>query len=118
MRYLMMVKGDADYEAGSPPSEKLQALMGDYIGKCFADGTLVDAGGLLPTRHGARFSARDGEITVIDGPFAEAREIVGGYAIVEVPDDAAARQVARDFIDVHFLGGVDDLDVEIRPLAQ
>src|SRR5690606_5848712 len=74
MRYMMMIKGDADYEAGKPASEKLQGLMGEFIGKCAADGTFVDGAGLLPSSRGFKARARNGEISFTDGPFAEARE--------------------------------------------
>lgn len=115
MKYLMMVMGDADFEAGTPASDKLQQLMGEYIGKTASEGVFVDGAGLMPSRHGFKASARDGEISITDGPFTESKEIVGGFAIVDVRDDAHARQVARDFIEVHFKGGVMNVECEIRP---
>ena len=116
MRYLMMIMGDADFEAGNPPSEKLDQAMGAYIARAAAEGVFVDGGGLMPSRHGTKVSARGGAITFTDGPFTEAREIVGGYAIVEVRDDAHAREVVREFMQVHFDAGLMNLDCEIRPL--
>lgn len=117
MRFMMMVKGDADYEAGKPPSEQLQAAMGEYIAKCAAEGSLVDAGGLLPTSQGLRASSRDGKISFTDGPFAEAKEIIGGYAVFELEDIGAAKRAMHDFMEVHHKAGVLDLDCDIRPMV-
>lgn len=116
MRYMMMIMGDADFEAGTPPSETLQTLMGEYIGKTAAEGIFVDGAGLTPSSQGFKATAREGAVTFTDGPFAEAREIVGGYAIVEARDAAHAREIVRDFMDVHFRAGVMNLTCEIRPL--
>lgn len=116
MRYMMMIKGDADYEAGKEASAELQAAMGEYIGKTASQGIFVDGAGLLPSSKGFKASSRDGEISFTDGPFAEAKEIVGGFAIVEVKDNEVAKQVVRDFIEVHHKAGVMDVDCEIRPM--
>ncbi len=115
MRYLMMVKATADYEAGAQASNSLQALMGDYVGKSMEQGIFIDGAGLQPTRAGSRMHLRDGRISVTDGPFALREGLVSGFAIVEVADEAAARQVGREFLEVHIAGGVADLEIEIRP---
>ena len=112
----MMIMGDADFEAGNPPPENLAQAMGAYIARTAAEGVFVDGAGLMPSRHGAKVSARNGTVTFTDGPFTETKEIVGGYAIVEVRDDAHAREVVREFMQVHFDAGVMNLDCEIRPL--
>jgi hypothetical protein len=114
MRYLMMVKGNCDYEAGKPPSPALMAAMGEYMSKTAQSGALISAGGLKPSSAGAQVRARDGEITVVDGPFSEAKEVIGGYAFVEAPSKAAALEMVREFIGVHFSAGIRDVDVEIR----
>lgn len=116
MRYMMMVMGDASYEAGEPPSDALLQGMGAYMGKCAQEGILVDGAGLQPSGKGFKAKSRKGEISIVDGPFTEAKEIVGGYAIVDVRDEAHAREVVREFIQVHIDAGVTDVDCEIRPL--
>lgn len=116
MRYLMMIMGDADFEAGKPPSDELQQLMGGFIGKSAAQGQFIDGAGLQPSSAGFKAYSRDGQISFTDGPFAEAKEIVGGYAIVEVEDDASARAMVREFIEVHHKAGVMNVTCEIRPL--
>lgn len=118
MRYLMMIMGDADFEAGKPPSEELQRLMGEFIGKSASAGSFVDGAGLMPSRAGFKARSRNGEISFTDGPFAEAREVVGGYAIVDLPDNDAAKAMVREFIEVHHKAGVMHVDCEIRPLEQ
>jgi hypothetical protein len=117
MRYLLTVMGNADYEAGKPASPALYAAMGEYMGEGLKSGTLISAGGLKPSSAGARLNARDGNIAVLDGPFSESKEVVGGYAFIEVPSKAAAIEMAKSFIEAHFKAGVHDVDVEIREVA-
>ena len=117
MRYLMTVMGNADYEAGKPASPPLYAAMGDFMAESMKAGAMISAGGLRPSSAGARLTARDGQIKVLDGPFSESKEVVGGYAFVEAPSKAAAIEIAIKFVEVHFKGGVNDVDVEIREVA-
>lgn len=117
MRYLLTVMGNADYEAGKPPPAALFAAMDVFMADAIKAGTLVSAGGLKPTSAGIRLKARDGHIAIIDGPFSEAKEVIGGYAFIEAPSKAAAIAMATKFVEVHFKGGVMDVDVEIREVA-
>jgi len=114
MRFLMTVMGNEDYECGKPPPPALYAAMDEYMAKSIKAGVLVSAGGLAPTSEGAKLKARGGRIAVIDGPFAEAKEVIGGYAFVEAPSKAEAIRMATEFIEVHFKAGVMNVDVEIR----
>ena len=114
MRFLMTVMGNEDYECGKPPPPALYAAMDEYMAKAIKAGVLVSAGGLAPTSAGAKLSARNGRIAVIDGPFAEAKEVIGGYAFVEAASKADAVRMATEFIEVHFKGGVMNVDVQIR----
>jgi hypothetical protein len=117
MRYLLTVMGDTNYEAGKPASPALYAAMGKFMSESMQAGVMISAGGLKPSSAGARLNARDGRIAVLDGPFSEAKEVVGGYAFIEAPSKAAAIEIARKFVEVHFEGGVHDVDVEIREVA-
>jgi hypothetical protein len=114
MRYLLTVMGDRNYEAGKSAPAALYQAMGKLMEKSLKSGVLVSAGGLKPSSAGARLSARDGRIAVMDGPFTEAKEIVGGYAFIEASSKAEAIKFASQFIDVHIEAGVRDVDVEIR----
>ena len=117
MRFLLMVMGNADYEAGKPPPDELFAEMDKYMARELASGAVKSAGGLRPTIAGARLKARDGRIAVMDGPFTEAKEIIGGYAFIEAPSKAEAIRMATEFIEVHFKAGVMDVDVELREVS-
>ena len=101
MKFMLMIKGDTDYEAGRPPSPHLMAAMGPYVDKMAQSGVLVETGGLFPTSHGCQMTVSGGTFTVTDGPFSEAKEVIGGYAIVEVQSKEEALAVSRDFLQLH-----------------
>jgi hypothetical protein len=117
MRFLMMIKANADYEAGKPPSPELMAGMGRLMGEMAQAGVLLAAEGLQPSSRGARISLKGGRRQTTDGPFAEAKELVGGYAILEAPSLAEAKILAARMVDVHLEAGVADFDMEIRALS-
>ena len=119
MRYMVMVKGNTDYEAGQPPSPALMDAIAKLSEKEFANGRLVQMGGLMPSSHGARVRAAKGRVRVVDGPFAEAKELIGGYAIFEVSSKAEILEMAREFMQVHVdvLGGDFEGECEVRELA-
>jgi hypothetical protein len=113
MRFLMMSKTNDYFEAGNPPSPELFERMGVFMQEAAASGVLLQADGLLPSSFGARVSAQDGEISVTDGPFAEAKELVGGLAFIEARDLAEAKEWGRRFALVHD----GECEVEIRQVA-
>jgi hypothetical protein len=84
MRFMMIVKASKDSEAGKMPSEELLAAMGKYNEELMKAGLLVDLSGLHPSSKGARIKFSAGKRTVIDGPFAETKELVGGFWIIQV----------------------------------
>jgi len=118
MRFMMMVKGNTDYEAGLPPPPELLAGMAKFTQEMIKAGVLLGGDGLQPSSNGARIKLAAGKRTVIDGPFAEAKEVIGGYAIIEAKSKYEALALAQRFIDVHVDAGIKDLDVEIRPLYE
>ena len=83
MRFMMIVKGDSNYEAGAPPSPELMAAVGKLSEEMIKAGVLLDMGGLLPTSKGALINVKQGKLTVTDGPFSEAKEVIGGYAVLQ-----------------------------------
>jgi len=85
---------------GMPPKELLDAI-GKLSEEAIKNGTLLGNGGLLPTAAGASVRLSDGRVTVTDGPFAEAKEIIGGYALLELNSNAEAVEAARYFMEVH-----------------
>lgn len=86
MRFMIIVKADADSEAGIlPPSEAI-AAMGRFNEELINAGVLLAAEGLRPSNEGARIKFEGGKQTVKDGPFAETKELVGGFWIIDVKD--------------------------------
>jgi hypothetical protein len=118
MRFMMMVKADKDYEAGVPPSPKLEAAIGKITEEMTKAGVVLATEGLLPSSKGARLRLAGGRLTVTDGPFAEAKEIIGGYAIVQARSKEEAIELGSRFLKVHeeALGPAYVGEVEIRQL--
>lgn len=100
MKYMLMRKADQETENGVLPSEALLRAMADYNERMLRAGVFVTGDGLRPTSEGCRITFRDGEPVVTDGPFAETRELLAGYTVLEVDslDEAIAwaRQWPRD----------------------
>jgi len=84
MRFIVMVKADKSTEAGVLPSEKLLTEMGKYNESLVKAGILLAAEGLQPSAKGARVRFSGSRRTVVDGPFAEAKELIAGFWILQV----------------------------------
>lgn len=115
MRYMVFVKMAED--VGDAPPE-LQEVMGRELGEAFASGSIIDAGGLYPTAQSTEIRLTGGEVTTIDGPFAEAKEVVGGYSVLEARSHEEAVAGARRVIEIHkdYWPGWEG-SVEIRRIA-
>lgn len=100
MKYLTFIRSAESYRESPPPAALMEA-MGEYVERSRRDGTLVDSGGLLPSSDGVRVRLAKGKITVTDGPFAESKEVIGGWAIVNVESKAEATRVAKEFMELH-----------------
>jgi hypothetical protein len=100
MKYLSFIRHCESYRA-SPPPPALMEAMREFVQRSFEDGTVVDTGGLLPSKEGARIRLEGGEITVKDGPFAESKEIIGGWAILNAASKAEAIRIATEFMELH-----------------
>ena len=118
MRFMVMVKGGKDYEAGLPPKPELLAAMGKLSHEMMEAGVLLETGGLLPSSRGARVRASGGKLSVTDGPFTETKELIGGYAIVQAQSRDEAVELGRQFMELHVtvLGSSYDGECEIRQL--
>jgi hypothetical protein len=116
MKYLMLIK-HSESQRAEPLPEALMSAMGKFVEEGFQSGVLKDTAGLKASSEGFRVRTGGGKLTVSDGPFTEAKEIVGGYALVDVPSREEAMRVARDFMELHrihwpaFTG-----ECEVRPL--
>lgn len=113
MRFLSMIR--IDETTGQAPSEQLMADMGKLIEELTGTGQLVSTAGLRPTSEGVRVRLhRGGKLTTIDGPFTETKEVIGGYAILEVQSKGEAIELTRRFLKVH---GTDwNVECEVRQL--
>jgi hypothetical protein len=76
------------------------AVMGKFIGEMAAAGVLLATDGLLPSSKGARVRRSGGKLTVTDGPFTEAKELIAGFAIVQTTSKAAAIDLAKRFLEI------------------
>ena len=98
MRYMVFVKMPEDV---GPPTPALVEAMGREMEQAFADGTMVDAGGLYPPAQSTEIRLTAGTITTTDGPYTEAKEVVGGYSIIEVRSPEEAVAAARRVAEIH-----------------
>lgn len=120
MQFLMLIKiaNNADYEAGKPVPAELETAMGELMGEWTKAGAFVSAAGLKPTSQGARVRLSSGNVKVSDGPFTEAKEVIGGFFILEAQNKAAAVEMTRRFAELHqrVLGKDFQLECEVRQL--
>jgi hypothetical protein len=98
MRFMMIVKSAENL--GFPPKPLMDAI-GKLSEESVKAGTMIGSGGLLPTATGTRVRLSGGKLTVIDGPFTEAKEVVGGYAQFELKSKEEAIEGARHFMELH-----------------
>lgn len=113
MKVMGLLKADKGSEAGVPPTPELMARMGPFLEEITRAGVLVATDGLHPSSKGSRVRLSDGKCTVIDGPFAETKELVASYAVLEVKSMDEAIEWTRRFLEV--LGGG---ECELRPIFE
>jgi len=114
MRFLMMHRLDERTPEAWNPSQEFMANMGTFIQDAVDRGILITAEGVQPSAKGAlvRKTGRDA-ITVTDGPFTEAKEVIGGFALINATDRAEAVAFARQYAELF-----DDVEVEVRQVAE
>lgn len=116
MKYLMLIKSAESYRTEDIPQGLMDA-MGEFVGESMKSGVLKDTAGLKSTAEGFRVRSSGGRLKVTDGPFTEAKEVVGGYALVEVAAREEALKVAREFMELHRVHWpAFDGECEVRPL--
>ncbi|VVO67796.1 hypothetical protein PS838_01135 [Pseudomonas fluorescens] len=115
MRFMIFVKASADSEAGILPSEELMTAMGNFNEELVKAGVLIDCDGLQPSSKGARVRFSGDQRTVIDGPFAETKELIAGYWLWQVK----SKQEAIDWVKrcPNPMPGT-DAEIEIRQLYE
>ena len=116
MRFMMFIKHTEDYRNKEVPAGLYEA-MGEFVNAGFKSGALIDTAGLLPTSAGTKIKLKAGNISVVDGPFTESKEIVGGYALIEAKTKAEALDLATKFMDIHRVHWPEfEGECEVRPL--
>ena len=101
MRFMMIVHGPEDFGKSGPPPQALMDAIGKLGEEAFKSGKMVSMGGLFPSAKGARIRQTGGKLVTTDGPFTEAKEVVGGFSIMELASKEEAIQEARKFMELH-----------------
>ena len=114
MRFMVMVKGNEDTEAGVMPSEELLTAMGRYNEELVKAGVLLAGEGLHPTSKGARVRFSGSERTVIDGPFTEAKELIAGFWLIQVKSKEEAIEWVKRCPNPH----AGESEIEIRQVFE
>ncbi len=113
MRFMVIRKADKDTEAGKMPSEELLAAMISYNEELVKAGIMKDGIGLQPSSKGARVRITGGNATVIDGPFAEAKELIAGFSLIEVGSKEEAIEIVKRWPRED-----GDVEIEIRQIFE
>jgi hypothetical protein len=116
MRFMILVKATRDSEAGVMPEEDLMSVMADYHEQLAKAGVLLDASGLQPSSKGFRIRYSGEKRTVMDGPFAEAKELVAGYTTIKVNSREEALEWAKRFPNP--AGPGKEAEIEVRQLFE
>jgi hypothetical protein len=114
MRFMIIVKATKESEAGVMPEQRLFDEMATYHEELQKAGVLLDASGLHPSHKGWRITWSGGKKTVVDGPFAETKELIAGYTMIQVKSREEAMEWARRFPNP----GLVDGEIEVRQLYE
>src|SRR5262245_17176640 len=111
MRYMIIVKATRDSEAGVMPPERLIAAMATYHEQLAKAGVLLDGNGLQPSNKGWRVKYTGEKRTVVDGPFAETKELIAGYSFIKVKSREEALEWTKRFPNPSLDGGEAEIEV-------
>ncbi len=100
MRYLCIARSDEKTEAGVLPDEEMFAAMGQLVEEQMKAGVLLATEGLHPSSKAARIRLSEGKLTVTDGPFAEAKEVIASYALIQVSSKQEAIEGVARFLEI------------------
>lgn len=116
MRYMMLIKHTEDYRGKTIPPGLMDA-MDRFVGENIKKGKFIDTAGLKSSHKGKKIQLKGGKLHVVDGPFTESKEIVGGYAIVDVESDQEALDLATQFMELHRIHWPEfEGESELRPV--
>jgi hypothetical protein len=112
MRFLGYTLANEESLPQSPPDPKVYEEMGKFVEEAVKAGVIVATGGIAPTSEGVIITLQDGDYTVVDGPFTEAKELVGGWALMECRDLPEAVEWSKRFLGVLGFG-----ECRVRPVS-
>jgi hypothetical protein len=119
MRYMMIVRGDENFAASGPPPMELMEAIGKLGEDAVKAGKMVSMGGLQHSSKGGTVRLRGGKMTTTDGPFSEAKEVIGGFTILDVASKEEAIAEAVKFMELHRkLWPTWDGETEIRQMYE
>ncbi|MHA6762606.1 YciI family protein [Streptacidiphilus sp. PAMC 29251] len=116
MRFMMLLKLDPSQVPETGPSEELMDEMGKLIEEMTRAGVMLDTGGFRPLEDSRRIRLSGGKQTVVDGPFAEAKEVIGGYVLIQAKSQDEATEWASRFLAIH--GDAWEMEAEIRQVEE
>src|SRR5215813_8351184 len=116
MRFMILVRANKRTESGAMPEDKLIAAMADYHEELAKAGVLLDANGLQPSAKGWRIRYENGTRRVVDGPFAESKELIAGYTLIQAKTREEALEWSRRF-PAPFEGPA-PCEIEVRQLYE
>jgi hypothetical protein len=100
MKYMSLLRTEENSPLGPPPAALMEAL-GQFGEETTKSGALLEMGGLAPTVTGARVRLAGGKVTVTDGPFTEAKEVIASFAVFEVASLEEAVEMGKRFLEIH-----------------
>ena len=115
MRFMVIVKATKDSEAGKMPSEEMLGAMAKFNEEMVKAGIMLDGAGLQSSQKGARIRFSGGKRSVIDGPFAETKELIAGYWIIQVKSKEEAIEWIKRVPNV-FPNG--EMEIEVRQVSE
>ena len=98
MRFLSIIRAA---EQQGPPPQALMDAIDQQVARTLADGTVITTGGLAPSSAGVRVRIRKRRLELVDGPFTESKEVIGGYAVIAAPTREDAIRATREFMQLH-----------------
>ena len=116
MRYTALVQICPQMESGTPPSPEFMTAMRELLAEMKQAGSLIACEVLQPSSQATRLRYAHGKTSCSDGPFAETKEIIGGYLILQANSKDEAIGLAQRLIDLHVEAGYEDFGMELRPM--
>lgn len=116
MRFMLFIKHEESLRSLAVPPI-LYEVMGKFVTEKMASGAITETAGLKPTSDATAVRINNGRVTIVDGPFTESKEIVGGYALIDVKSREDALELAKEFIEIHRVHWAEfNGECELRPL--